>query len=111
MKEFTFPIYCYYGQGDSGESWIDVELTDEEAERLIEYGTKADVYEDGFDECEELKDIYEKLYALAVEQITDEIRDSDDEYADNPNWKADENYPCGVGFPEEFEDMLIDDEE
>lgn len=114
MKEFTFPIYCYYGQGDSGESWIDVELTDEEAERLIKYGTQAEVYDNGFDECEELKDIYDKLYALAVEQITEEIRDSEDldeEYANNPNWKADSIYPCGVSFPEEFEDMLTEVEE
>ena len=111
MKEFTFPIYCYYGKGDSGESAIDVELTDEEAERLIKYGTQPEIYDNGFDECEELKDIYEKLYALAVEQITEEIMDSDDECEHDPNWKADENYPCGVSFPEEFEDMLTEEEE
>jgi hypothetical protein len=111
MKEFTFPIYCYYGKGDSGESAIDVELTDEEAERLIKYGTQAEIYDNGFDECEELKDIYEKIYPLAVEQITLEICDADDECEHDPNWRADENYPCGVSFPEEFEDMLTEEEE
>ena len=35
MKEFTFVAYCSYGKGDSGETWIDVELTDEEAEEKI----------------------------------------------------------------------------
>lgn len=113
MKEFTFSVYCRYGKGDSGESWIDVELTDEEAETLIKYGTQADTYYNGFDTCEELKELYDKIYALAVKQMTDELRefgDLDDEYADNPNWKADSIYPCGVSFPEEFEDMLTEEE-
>ena len=113
MKEFTFTAYCTYGKGDSVESWIDVELTDEEAERLIEYGTQAEVYYNGFYECEELRDIYDKIYALAVEQMTEELRegDLDEEYADNPNWKVDDTYQCGVNFPDEFEDMLDEEEE
>lgn len=113
MKEFTFTAYCTYGKGDSGESWIDVELTDEEAERLIEYGTQAEVYYNGFYECEELKDIYDKVYALAVDQMTEELRegDLDEEYADNPDWKVDDTYQCGVHFPDEFEDMLDEEEE
>jgi hypothetical protein len=114
MKEFTFAAYCTFGKGDSGESWIDVELTDEEAEVLIKYGTQADIYYNGFDECEELKELYDKIYAIAVEQMTDELRelgDLDDEYANIPNWKVDDTYQCGVNFPGEFEYMLVDKEE
>lgn len=113
MKEFTFTAYCAYGKGDSGESWIDVELTDEEAEMLIKYGTQADTYYNGFYGCEELKELYDKIYALAVDQMTEELRDFgdlDDEYANNPNWKVDDTYHCGVNFPDEFEDMLVDEE-
>jgi hypothetical protein len=114
MKEFTFTAYCTFGKGDSGESWIDVELTDEEAEMLIKYGTQAEVYYNGFYECKELKELYDKIYALAVEQMTEEMRDFgdlDDEYVNNPNWKVDDTYHCGVNFPSEFEDMLVDEEE
>ena len=115
MKEFTFPAYCSFGKlAAAGESWVVVELTDEEAEKLIKYGTQPDIYYDGFDECEELEDLYDKIYEIAVEQMTDELRDSDwleDEDRDNPEWRADDWYSCGVNFPDEFEDMLVDEDE
>lgn len=113
MKEFTFIAYCELDHGHSGESWIDVELTDEEAEKLIKYGTQYDVYNDGFSECEELQDIYKKVYDAAIEQMTDEIKefgDLDEEYASDPNWKLDDLYTCSVDFPSEFEDMLEEEE-
>jgi hypothetical protein len=109
MKEFTFTAYCSYGKGDSGESWVDVELTDEEAERLIKYGTDPDIYYNDFENCEELKDLYQKIYALAVKQMTEELRefgDLEEKYASDPNWKVDDLYHCGVNFPKEFENML-----
>ena len=34
MKEYTFTAYCTFGKGDSGETEIEVELTDEEVEKL-----------------------------------------------------------------------------
>ena len=113
MKEFTFVAYCTYGKGDSGETWVDVELTDEEAEKLIKYGTQSDIFYDGFDQCEELKDLYDKIYEIAIEQIPDELRDAewiDEENLDNLDWRADDLYSCGVNFPEKFEEMLVDEE-
>jgi uncharacterized protein YktA (UPF0223 family) len=109
MKEFTFHAWCNYGKGDTGESWIDVELTDEEAERLITYSTKAEIYYEGFHQCEELKDLYDRIYNIAVAQMTEELRafgDLDEKYANDPNWKIDDLYGCGVNFPEEFEELL-----
>ena len=110
MKEFTFVAYCTFGKGDSGESWIDVELTDEEAERLIKYGTQTEIYYNGFSQCNELKDIYKKIYALAIDQMTEEARDYaewlSEEDRNNPNWKVDDDYHCGVNFPFEFEELL-----
>lgn len=114
MREFTFTAWCSFGKGDSGETYVDVELTDKEAKKLIKYGTKPEIYYDDFENCEELKDIYNKVYEVAIEQITDELKDTDwleDEYKNDPNWRADEMYSCGVNFPEEFEDMLEDEEE
>ena len=113
MKEFTFTAWCRFGKGDSGETWIDVELTDEEAERLVYYGTQSDIYYNEFYRCEELKDLYKKIYTIAVDQMTQEMKDFgdlDEKYANNPNWKITELYPCGVNFPFEFEDLLSDEE-
>lgn len=113
MKEFTFTAYCRFGKGDSGETFLDVELTDEEAEKLVYYGTQSDTYYNGFSCCEELKDLYEKLYILAVDQMTEEMRDYgdlDEEYVSDTNWKIDDLYPCGVNFPREFEDILTEED-
>ena len=113
MKEFTFTAYCTFGKGDSGESWIDVELTDEEAERLVKFGTQPDIYYNGFSQCKELEDLYKRIYNLAVDQMTEEMRDFGDleeKYASDPNWKVNDLYPCGVNFPFEFEEMLPEEE-
>ena len=109
MKTFTFTAYCRFGKGNSGETLVDVELTEEEAERFVRIGTQTDIYYGEFSRCKELKDIYDKIYTIAVEQITEELRDCGNEkIAENPNWKADDTYACGVIFPFEFESMLHD---
>lgn len=108
MKKYTFIAYCTFGRGDSGETEVEVELTDEEAERLLKFGTQTDVFYDGFSRCEELRDLYQRIYSIAVEQMTEETRDFGNEaLADDPNWQVDDTYACGVNFPREFEDMLI----
>lgn len=113
MKEFTFTAYCTFGKGDSGETEVEVELTDEEAERLIRFGTQPDIYYDGFSRCKELEDLYQKIYAIAVDQMTEEMRDFgnlEEKYANDPNWKVDDLYPCGVNFPFEFEKLFSEEE-
>jgi hypothetical protein len=106
MQEYTFPAWCYLG-----ETEVEVELTDEEAKLLERLGRNPDIFYDGFSECEELKDLYNKIYAIAVKQMTEEIRDfGDDDHADDPDWVVDDTYACGVEFPSEFEDMLIEEE-
>jgi hypothetical protein len=111
MKEYTFVAYCTFGKGDSGESWVDVELTDEESDMLIKYGTQTDIYYNGFFHCTELKELYDKIYDIAIQQMTEEMRDFgdlDEELAQDPNWKIDDMYACGVNFPFEFENLLKD---
>ena len=113
MKEYTFIAYCTYGKGDSGESYVDVELTDEEYDRLIKYGTQPDIYYNGFSQCKELADLYKRIYDIAIDQMTEEMRDFGDleeKYANDPNWKVRDIYSCGVNFPFEFEELLLEDE-
>ena len=112
MKEFTFTAYCTFGRGDSGETEVDVELTDEEYERLVKFGTQPDIYYNGFSKCKELADLYNRIYSLAVDQMTEEMRDFGDleeKYANDPNWKITDLYHCGVNFPWEFENMLSEE--
>ena len=109
MKEFTFPAWSSYG---TEYSEVCVELTNEEAELLEHYGRQEDIYAEGFENCEPLKDIYDKVYALAVEQMTDEIREfGDDDHTEDSDWKVDDTYACGVEFPSEFEEMLSEEDD
>ncbi len=110
MKEYTFVAYCTFGKGDSGETEVDVALTDEEAERLVKFGTQPDIYYNEFSRCKELEDLYNRIYRIAVEQMTQEmIEFGDEDYSDNPNWQIDDDYACGVNFPREFEDILTEE--
>lgn len=107
MKAYTFIAYCTFGRCYSGETEVDVELTDEESERLEYYGKQADLYYNGFERCEQLEDIYKKIYDIAVNRMTQEMIDfGDEDHSDNPNWQVDDLYHCGVNFPTEFEDLL-----
>ena len=69
MKEYTFTAYCTFGKGDSGESYVSVELTEEENARLkaaMESGEE-------FIKCESVEDIYSRVYDLADEDATDDL--------------------------------------
>jgi hypothetical protein len=102
MKEFTFPAWVEFGRNDYGETLVSVSLADEEADRLIKFGTRSEIYYNGFSQCDEIRDIYDKVYTAAVDQITDELGE---DWLDGDE-RADEKFSCGVKFPVEFEDML-----
>jgi hypothetical protein len=105
MKEFTFRAWCSAG----GDTYVCYELTDEEAERLLKFGTDPNVI--SFSRCGELADIYSKVYMAAVEQITEEMREwgsedeDENEAMQDPAWSAETWYNIGVGFPKEFYDL------
>ena len=99
MKGFVFPAYCEFGRGDIGETRVSAVLTDEEAERLVTIGKEAYENGDSFEECGELSDIYDQIYSIASEQITEELRDWGDLEEDQ---KAGDLYSIRVGFPPNF---------
>ena len=106
MVEYVFLASCTYGT-ESTEVYV--ELSNKDAEKLERYGKKADVFYDGFENCEPLRKIYEKVYKIAVEQMTEEIREAgEDDNCGDPNWKCNDTYACWVDFPSEFEDELED---
>ena len=105
MKSYEFPAWCRFGKGDSGESIVEYELTDEEAARLEAAAADEEIYYAGFSESADLADIYKKVYAAAVFQITDELMDSDflEDLDRDKDWKADDTFAIGVEFPTELE--------
>lgn len=114
MKDFIFPAWCKSGKFCSGETFVEVSLTDEEAERLVRFGTDPEVLYSyrGFYKCRDLHDIYDKVYEQAVIEITQDqkswMSEDDEEEAEilnDPNWRADDMYEIGVDFPREFEKM------
>lgn len=108
MKDFTFIAWCSYG---TEETEIEVELSNKDAKKLERYGRQPDIYEDGFANCEALEDIYKKVYEIAVAQMTEEIREyGDDDHLDDPDWRVDNTYECGVEFPLDFEDSFSDED-
>ena len=105
MKTYEFSATTDLG-GD-GATYFEVELTEEEAALLEKIGREAvsDGYE--FNECEDLNDLYSKVYAVAVDVLTEELReyeefDEDDEEADE--WTADMTYSITIHFPDSFEE-------
>ena len=88
----NFEYSIFFGKGDASESYIEMEITEEEYERLKE----AEESGEEFMDCESVEDIYNRAYELADEEATQDLIDADvlDEYT-----KASELYPIEIYFP------------
>lgn len=111
MANYHFGAWVSFGKGDSGETEFDLELTDEEFERMEALRkTPADEREE-FRNCKALNDIYKKAYEAAVSLITfEQIEyaeyepdDWDEEVKGRP-WRADDTFPVTVTVPWQWED-------
>lgn len=114
MKEFEFVACCNYGPGDSGETYLNIDLSDEEASRLESACADPDIYYgQEFCKYEPLSDIYKKVYARAIAEITSELKyDCDflpESIINDPFWRADDLYYIWIDFPGYLEPQ--DDEE
>lgn len=99
MAKVEFLAWCRLSRFDSGMTYVDVELTFEEINRLAAQDKDAC----SFAECEAVRDIYHKVYEQAVEQITEEMREADDmgtAYL-KEGQRADDVYPIDVEWPKE----------
>ena len=110
MPVLEFPAVCSYGKGDSGTSWIEFELTEEEESRLISAFKDTETYIHGFRSSDAVSDIYDKIWEAANEQITEELLGMDEMLEEGE--KASDLYQLWVNFPEEFEGLYhLEDEE
>ena len=90
----TLDYTLCFGKGDYGESYIEMEVTEEEYERLQE----AQESGEEFYECELVEDIYNRACELADEDATADLIA---EGILEDGRKASELYPIEVCFPEE----------
>ena len=98
-------ITIHMGLCSYGIEWEeDVEVTEEEYERL----KKALSTGRDFEDCEEVKDIYDRIVEIADESATESIREYEDnklgdEFRNNKNLKASDKFGIWIECYE-FED-------
>jgi hypothetical protein len=90
---------CTLNCGLDGSDWdMDVDVTEEEYERL----KKAEESGKTFWECEEVRDIYMRVYDMANESATEDLKDYDEDfcerYEEDESLKADDLYSVNVHF-------------
>ena len=115
MRQFTFPYYVSFGNGDSVDCEIDVKLTNKDALRL-EQSARAEsrfrLYEDV-----ELKDIYDKVFSAVIRQeirnlksMPEMVEEILEEYQDDEEISKDEalkmymdELDIGINYPNELQ--------
>ena len=97
-----FDYWLSFGKGDCGEAFIEMEITEEEYERL----KKAFLSGEEFYECEDVKDIYDRAYAIANDEATCDLIAAE---VLEEGKEADDIYPLEVCYP--FSDDEFEDEE
>lgn len=90
----TFNYSIIFGKGDAADSCVEMEITDEEYERLQEAQESGEDFED----CELVEDIYERVLELADEDATQDLFNED--YLEEGE-KASELYSFVIDYPEE----------
>jgi hypothetical protein len=87
------------GTGDGSDWSIDVNITEEEFKRL----KKASESGKDFDKCEEVADIYSRIYDIADDDATEDLIDNDydfqEYYEEDETMKASDLYSISVDFP------------
>ena len=103
MQVVEFMAQCEFGRGDCGETVVSVGLTDEEAARLRRMATGL-FWEMCFESCVDVEDIYDKVYAKAVDQITGELLEYDERVKEavEEGDKVDAVYGITIDWPEEY---------
>lgn len=90
---FAFDYSISFGKGDSGESYVEMEITEEEYARL----KAAKESGEEFIYCKSVEDIYNRVYELADEDATEDLIDVD---MLEEGEKASDLYSLIVYYPE-----------
>lgn len=100
-----FNCYAVFGKGDGTDWTQEFEITDEEYVRLKEASERGTYFRND----EDVRDIYDRLYAILITEATEILLEEDedlaDEYGEDSDFTADELYDYGLDYP----DALYDD--
>lgn len=105
MKEYTFPYYVSFGKNDSVNCEIDIELSDEDADRLEKSAHEEPRFR--LDEDDKIGDIYDMVYQTIIDQEKDSLLDDPSPVEDTLSW--DEDYDPDVGVTEKDIDAYLDE--
>ena len=105
---FPLECWCSFGKGDSGDSYIEMEVTEEEYARL----EAARQSGKEFCDCAEVADLYDRAYELADEDATGNLIMAD---ILEKGERASDIYSIGVCFErledDEYDEYDEDDED
>lgn len=94
---YTFPARISFGPGDTAETEVDFDLTDDESLALAAAFRRSNETGESFCDIPEVASTYQAVYAAAVAQITKEMMASGELTEDADS--ADALYTIGVHFP------------
>ena len=90
----TFNYSIIFGKCDGAESCVEMDITNEEYERL----QKAQESGEEFEDCELVNDIYMRVFEIVDQDATQDLIDANE--LDEDCDKASELYPIVIDYPE-----------
>ena len=105
MKTFTFPYYISFGKGDSVDCEITIELTDEDAARLVTSANEGGRFR--LREDESIEDIYDAVFTAIMDREKQALMDDPEPVEDALSWEDD--YDPDAEITEEQIDAYLDE--
>ena len=109
FKKLEFVAHTVFGKCDSVDWILNMDVSEEEYERLLEASKK----NDDFFRAKEVRDIYARVYDEAVNRATANFLENDPEMVEDyleddqtiEEWQADDVYEIGVDFPSSWKNI------
>lgn len=105
MKSFIFPYYISFGKGDSVDCEISIELTEEDAARLVASANEGGRFR--LSEDERIKDIYDMVFTAIMDREKQALMDDPEPVEDALSWEDD--YDPDAEITEEQIDAYLDE--
>lgn len=105
MKQYVFPYYISFAKNDSVDCEISIELTDEDAARLLTSANEGGRFR--LSEDERIEDIYDAVFTAIMDREKQVLMDDPEPVADALSWE--EGYDPDADITEEQIDAYLDD--
>ena len=105
MKQFVFPYFISFGKEDSVDCEISIELTDEDAARLVTSANEGGRFR--LSEDDRISDIYDAVFTAIMDQEKQALMEDPEPVADALSWE--EDFDPDEDITEEQIDAYLDD--